>query len=182
MLWRFLIQTHDDGRKKTEENRRQPAPRTREPADACLRRSRRVLRTAAARPLNQSSVPSIFLTTCIFSAAHTSAVTEIHSTSRSLSRFFLFTSYSCSLFASRFSEEFRLKPAQNSAARASNNTNSSLPKTFFMLQQAPSYSAGCAVFPCGRENFSNFGMARLSIFQSLSSLIIVSSTVPTILS
>lgn len=91
MVWRFLIQTHDDEQKNTEENRRQPAPRTREPADACLSRSRRVLRTAAARSLNQSSVPSIFLTTCIFSAAHTSAVTEIHSTSRSLSRFFLFT-------------------------------------------------------------------------------------------
>ena len=34
---------------------------------------------------------SMFLTTCIFSAAQTSAVTEIHSTSRSLSRFFLST-------------------------------------------------------------------------------------------
>ena len=53
----------------------------------------------------------------------------------------------------------------------------------FLLSYFRSFhSAGYSSFSCGSVNFSNFGIFRSSIFQSLSSLIIAISIVPTILS
>ena len=92
------------------------------------------------------SVPSIFRTTCIFRAAHTSAVTEIHNTIKSLIRFFLFivtTSIHENLFdpyslpTSEFREEFRLMAAIISAARETHRTINSLLKIFFIIRDPP---------------------------------------------
>ena len=87
--------------------------------------------------------------------------------------------YSCSFSVSWFSESFKASAAQISAAKAIHNTSRSFVKICFIILYSP---YGCSVFPCGSASFSNFGIARPSIFHILSSLIMVSSRVPVIIS
>ena len=109
--------------------------------------------------MSESSEPSIFLETCILSAAQTKAVTEIHNTIMSLIRFFLFIAAmsphyiktyhfysSCSLSVSRFSELFKARAAQIKAAKARNSINKSFVNIFFIIHRSPYDSSAWSVF------------------------------------